>query len=474
MFIADVSAPQSQGTSTQPRKMESIPSRSFQSTLRRETQRHQHTPAQSANNTAGRSHADTRPRTAHEDTAGENLPTEELTAGALANPVTQQEGEASTGANESGQTLLSGGKPDVIVTGEVMETVETSSPGQAVSSGWRTPGQGNGQFSAEYAFQPQTAAVASTDNQPSIATTPVTTGYSMGLKMGSAEVLTSDQLSQTPAGMTNTDSAASGSSPTDKVPNWLSSVVISRTGEVDNPEETQVKTDSQGRQTARELAELESRRLTGQKAHVLQPSSAAEHNQVGRESRRDYSYQAVRPEGMTIKSPELNSLVTDKTAGLDSNLDTQDVLNQIVRKAELMVKSNNSQMKIELHPEFLGKLTIKVMVEEGAVTARFITDNHQVKQLLEANLAMLRQTLESQGMRVERAEVDVQLNNGGMFDGSQGQREWNWGNRYLHYQAGSGLADQDDYQIDREMLPAESVPYEVYGIDSDGSMNFVV
>ena len=64
------------------------------------------------------------------------------------------------------------------------------------------------------------------------------------------------------------------------------------------------------------------------------------------------------------------------------------------------------------------------------VTALFITESYQVKQMLEANLGSLRHTLESHGMRVERAEVDVQLNNGGLFEGSEGQDKWNWNQQY--------------------------------------------
>ncbi|SHG58226.1 hook-length control protein FliK [Thermosyntropha lipolytica DSM 11003] len=102
----------------------------------------------------------------------------------------------------------------------------------------------------------------------------------------------------------------------------------------------------------------------------------------------------------------------------------KEVFAQIVRKAELLVKQNLSEMKIELKPEFLGKMTIKIAVEEGAVTARFIAENLRVKQMLESNIAALRQSLENQGLRVEKTEVNVQLNNGGMFDGSENSRQF--------------------------------------------------
>ena len=55
------------------------------------------------------------------------------------------------------------------------------------------------------------------------------------------------------------------------------------------------------------------------------------------------------------------------------------------------------------------KLTIKIAVEEGIVTARFITENLQVKHLLESNLNTLRQSLESQGIKVEKLKLMFSL-----------------------------------------------------------------
>lgn len=258
-----------------------------------------------------------------------------------------------------------------------------------------------------------------------------------------------------------------------KQPSSFSSVIISRAAEAQNSEESQVQAVDNKNQTTRELAELENRKLTGQKANVIQSTSSAEHNLVGRDSQHDNSFQGSRAEGPIIKFSELNSQGLSKTEVSAPQVNSQDVLDQIVRKAELMLRQNSSQMKIELQPEFLGKLTIKVIVEKGVVTARFITDNHQVKQMLEANLGMLRQTLESHGMRVERAEVNVQLNNGGLFDGSEGQREWNRDQQYQLNPSGSSFRDSDIYDIPN-YLQEDPAMVENYGILANGSLNFLV
>jgi len=142
--------------------------------------------------------------------------------------------------------------------------------------------------------------------------------------------------------------------------------------------------------------------------------------------------------------PELNQLLTGveklllspSKTGLDvqtssaqlpaSNVDPQDLVEQIVKNVELLNKASSSEMKIQLKPEFLGKMMIKIAIEDGVVTARFTTESQQVKHLLEANMGSLKQSLESQGLRVDRTEVNVQLDNGGAFHGNDSGRQQMW------------------------------------------------
>lgn len=103
-------------------------------------------------------------------------------------------------------------------------------------------------------------------------------------------------------------------------------------------------------------------------------------------------------------------------------VDPKSIIEQIVKKAELLIRENNSEMKIQLKPEHLGKMMIKVVMDNGVLTARFITENQHVKQLLESNMHTLRQNLEASGIRVERTEVSVQTNNSNQF-GDQGENK---------------------------------------------------
>lgn len=238
-------------------------------------------------------------------------------------------------------------------------------------------------------------------------------------------------------------------------------------------EETEPPLVSRANDPVKELADFENRKWQAQKLTVSSPATSGD-SRPTEDSTGEAPGWANRLETASLKGAD-QTAKTDFKMPVPGDADAQEVLNQVVRKAELMVKANSSQMKIELQPEFLGRLTIKVMVEEGAVTARFITDNLQVKHLLEGNLGMLRQTLEAQGMRVERAEVNVQLNNGGLFDGSEGQRfaMWHRDDQPGHHRP-RVLSDSEMEELSLTVALEDRNRADQYGIQSDGSMNLLV
>lgn len=174
------------------------------------------------------------------------------------------------------------------------------------------------------------------------------------------------------------------------------------------------------------------------------------------------------PKGGVKISP---SLETGKFIPVDAD----DVFEQIVDKAKVMVKQNLSEMKLDLKPEFLGRMTIKVMVEEGVVTARFITDSPQVKQMLESNLNTLRQNLEMNGIKVEKTEVNVQLDNSGLMNDSGGSSRQNWelGPQYRRYAIEGDLPVEAHTEL--EFDEQQVLSQQPYGYDSiESQMSFLV
>lgn len=64
-----------------------------------------------------------------------------------------------------------------------------------------------------------------------------------------------------------------------------------------------------------------------------------------------------------------------------------------------------AEARITLHPEHLGHVDIRLTVQNGQVTAQFVTQNGMARELLENQMAQLRTALQGHGLQVERMEV---------------------------------------------------------------------
>ena len=98
--------------------------------------------------------------------------------------------------------------------------------------------------------------------------------------------------------------------------------------------------------------------------------------------------QAAEPE--TIYTPDMDRIYEQVTESLKLNM-SEDV----------------TEMEMSLHPASLGNVRIQVAARDGVVTANFLTQNEQVKAVLESQLVELRQSMNEQGIKVEAIEVSV-------------------------------------------------------------------
>lgn len=97
-----------------------------------------------------------------------------------------------------------------------------------------------------------------------------------------------------------------------------------------------------------------------------------------------------------------------------------DVLEQVIQKVQVNLKPGQTEMRMQLKPEHLGEIQMKLVVEDGKVTAQFLTNNQGVKETLENSLHHLRQNLQEQGIKVEKLSVLIA---GGNLHFNQGRRE---------------------------------------------------
>lgn len=97
------------------------------------------------------------------------------------------------------------------------------------------------------------------------------------------------------------------------------------------------------------------------------------------------------------------------------------VMNQIMDKAKVLAGAEKAEMMMELKPESLGKLSLKVVTEQGMVMAKFTAESEQVKQVIEANFQLLKDALEKQGMNIQGFSVSVRQDSS---EGNNSQKQW--------------------------------------------------
>lgn len=85
----------------------------------------------------------------------------------------------------------------------------------------------------------------------------------------------------------------------------------------------------------------------------------------------------------------------------------KEILAQVLAKAKVVLTADKSEMIIDLKPDSLGKLSLKVATEQGVVMAKFVAESQQVKQVLESNMQLLKESLEKQGLNVQGFSVSV-------------------------------------------------------------------
>lgn len=87
---------------------------------------------------------------------------------------------------------------------------------------------------------------------------------------------------------------------------------------------------------------------------------------------------------------------------------TQEIMNQILDYMKIQLNADADYLEMQLQPESLGTLQIRITAKEGIMTAQFTTASESVRAALESQMVQLQQQLENQNIKVEAIEVTVQ------------------------------------------------------------------
>lgn len=118
-----------------------------------------------------------------------------------------------------------------------------------------------------------------------------------------------------------------------------------------------------------------------------------------------------------------------QTSWLEQPLDLTeqvDAAPRIVERMQALIADERSEVRIQLKPDHLGDLKIKIAVEHGVISAEFVAESQAVQSIIEANLPELRSALQDAGSIVAELAVYVGTQEQQSFGEKQHHERQRW------------------------------------------------
>ncbi|MFF2155610.1 flagellar hook-length control protein FliK [Paenibacillus chitinolyticus] len=125
-------------------------------------------------------------------------------------------------------------------------------------------------------------------------------------------------------------------------------------------------------------------------------------------------------EGMKTALPEQAAKAAAPTISAQNF--AQELSQFMVKRMSLKMGNGFSEAKLSLRPQHLGTIDVVLTMQNGQLVAQFTADTALGKELLESQLAHLRQSLHSQGVQVDKMEVGQNTMSSSMFQDSRQQQ----------------------------------------------------
>ena len=143
------------------------------------------------------------------------------------------------------------------------------------------------------------------------------------------------------------------------------------------------------------------------RANESKESSTGTQQDTGREEQKDLK----APDQFQTFVDNLVKSSQETQVDFNGNMvrinEIRNIANQIVERIKVSTSINQTSMELQLNPENLGKVNLTVQSKNGVMTAQFVVQNEISKEAIESQLQTLRETLNSQGIKVEAIEVSV-------------------------------------------------------------------
>lgn len=147
---------------------------------------------------------------------------------------------------------------------------------------------------------------------------------------------------------------------------------------------------------------------TGSDTSVKTNPGEGARNQTGsntNSNQHNTAFAANQPAQPVVNEMRTEADVRPASYTTPVNVDTQDILRQMATGVRTAITERITTMEMQLNPENMGKMTVRVSSEEGQVTAHINLENENVRTAMETQMGILKQNLEAQGIKVNEVTV---------------------------------------------------------------------
>ena len=131
-------------------------------------------------------------------------------------------------------------------------------------------------------------------------------------------------------------------------------------------------------------------------------------------------------------------------------------LQSLMQGARVAVRDGrNASMELRLHPESLGRLNVKLALEEGTLIGRFLVESAEARDAILERITAIRQELAGSGISVGEFQVNVRDERG----------------RFVREETGGSVS----HMLHKEQAAAASGVYEIgSAIAHDGAIDVII
>jgi flagellar hook-length control protein FliK len=102
-----------------------------------------------------------------------------------------------------------------------------------------------------------------------------------------------------------------------------------------------------------------------------------------------------------------NNTLSNESSQVASSVDSQKIVDNIVKNITQTIENGKTEIEVKMIPENLGKMTIKIAIEDGNLRANIEVKYPEIKHIIDTNLIKLRDNLQQNGIHLEQINVSV-------------------------------------------------------------------